>query len=270
MRRYSLASLAERPKGTKVELPIVDARLSADKAYYSALRTMLTQIAAETRERIIPLYQAEIEQKRSLRAFTGDADRSWFTVLAALSAQLQRIASNTVSRILDLEAQRHTDTFMATAKRALGIDLRAVVLQEDLTEYMQAAAARNASLIQSLGDDVVKRIEQTVYANSIAGNSVTTLRKALQEQFGIADHRAKLIARDQTAKLNSDLNRIRQQQAGVTSYVWTTAHDERVRPLHRSLDGRTYKWGENTGAEGGLPPGQPIRCRCVARGIVEF
>ena len=159
---------------------------------------------------------------------------------------------------------------MATAKRALGINLSAVVRDEDLADYLQAAVARNTSLIQSLSDDIVKRIEQTVYTNSIAGNSVTTLRKSLQAQFGITDRRARLIARDQTGKFNSDLNKIRQQQAGVTSYVWLTAHDERVRPLHKKLDGNTYKWGEPTGAEEGLPPGQPINCRCVARGVVEF
>ncbi|KQV83250.1 minor capsid protein [Rhizobium sp. Root1220] len=270
MLRYSIAKLADKPKGTKIELPAVDVRLSAEKQYYTALRSMLTQIASMTRESIIPLYQSEQEQKRAARAYTGDADRSWFGGLQALANQLQRIASNTVNRILDLEAERHTEAFMATAKRALGINLQAVVSQEDLAEYLQAAVARNTSLIQSLADDVVKRVEQTVYASSIAGNSVTTLRKSLQEQFGITDRRARLIARDQTSKLNSDLNRIRQQQAGVTSYSWLTSHDERVRPRHRSLDGNTYKWGEATGAENGLPPGQPINCRCLARGIVEF
>ncbi|MBB3565808.1 uncharacterized protein with gpF-like domain [Rhizobium sp. BK512] len=108
---------------------------------------------------------------------------------------------------------------MAKAKRALGINLSAVVRDEDLADYLQAAVARNTSLIQSLSDDIVKRIEQTVYTNGIAGNSVTTLRKSLQAQFGITDRRARLIARDQTGKFNSDLNKIRQQQAGVTSYV---------------------------------------------------
>ncbi|TBZ81407.1 minor capsid protein [Rhizobium leguminosarum] len=270
MRSYSLAKLVDRPKGSKTILPPVNVRLSGEKQYLTALRAMLTQVVTQTRETIIPLYEQEQAQRRAVRAMTVDADRTWFAGLDALVAQLVRLASNTVNSILDLEAKRHSDTFMATAKRALGIDLKAVVTQEDLADYLQAATARNASLIKSLGDDVLKRVEQTVYANSIAGNSVTTLRKALQEQFGIVDRRAKLIARDQTAKLNSDLNKIRQEQAGITSYSWMTAHDERVRPLHRSLDGKTYKWGEATGAEQGLPPGQPINCRCVARGVVVF
>jgi SPP1 gp7 family putative phage head morphogenesis protein len=270
MQRYSLAKLASKPKGAKVELPAVEVRLSAEKQYYAALRSMLTQIAAMMRESTIPLYESEQARKRAERAYTADAGREWFANVHAMMSHLQRVASDTVNRILNLEAERHTEAFMATAKRALGINLQAVVTQEDLTEYLQTAVARNTSLIQSLGDDIVKRVEQTVYANSVAGNSVTTLRKALQEQFGITDRRAKLIARDQTSKFNSDLNKIRQQQAGVTSYVWMTSHDERVRALHRKLDGKTYKWGEATGAEQGLPPGQPVNCRCLARGIVEF
>jgi SPP1 gp7 family putative phage head morphogenesis protein len=263
MLRYSIAKLgrqAGRKKGTTADLPIIEGRLGTEKAYYSALRSMLAEMARETRESIIPAYEAEQRQKRAERTYTGDADQSWFSRLRALTVALQRVASDTVNRILGLEAVRHTDQFMAAAKKAIGIDLRSVVQQEDLADYLTAAAARNVSLITGLADDTVKRIEQTV----------PTLRKALQEDFGVADRRARLIARDQTAKLNSDLNRIRQEQAGVTSYSWLTSRDERVRERHRKLDGKVYKWGEATGAEQGLPPGQPINCRCVARGIVEF
>lgn len=273
MLRYSIAKLgrqAGRKKGTTADLPIIEGRLGTEKAYYTALRSMLALIASETRESIIPLYEAELRAKRAARAYTGDAGREWFTRLRQLAVQLSRVASDTVENLLSLESRRHTDTFMAAAKRAIGIDLRSVVQQEDLADYLREAAGRNASLISNLAEDVVKRIEQTVYSNSIAGNSVATLRKALQEQFGIVDRRAKLIARDQTAKLNSDLNRVRQEQAGVTSYVWMTSRDERVRERHKRLDGKTYKWGEATGAEQGLPPGQPVQCRCIARGVVEF
>ncbi|WP_430439074.1 phage minor head protein [Shinella sp.] len=273
MLRYSLAKLgraAGRAKGTKAELPPVQARLAGEKEYYAALRSMLAEIARETRESVIPLYQSEIERKRARPAVTADAEPDWFNRIGLLRMALVRIASNTVDRILNLEGLRHTENFMAAAKRALGIDLRAVVRQEDIEDYVREAIARNTSLIIGFSDDLQKRIEQAVYDNSIAGNSVKTLRKTLMEQFGIADRRAKLIARDQMGKFNSDLNRIRQTQAGVTSYVWSTSHDERVRERHRKLDGKTYKWGEATGAEQGLPPGQPVQCRCIARGVVEF
>lgn len=271
MLRYSLAKTASRPKGTRIVLPIVPARLSPERQYLAALRLILAGAARETRDSIYPVYGADLRLERATRLYTGDAsEAAWFASLRALITRLTGTASQTVATILDLEGRQHTKGFMAAAKRAIGIDLATVVRDEDLADYLRAAVYRNTSLITSMGDDVIKRIERTVYDNSIAGNSVATLKTKLKDQFGIADRRAQLIARDQVGKFTSDLDRLRQTQAGITSYTWFTAHDERVRDLHRKLDGREYKWGEATGAEQGLPPGQPIRCRCVAQGIIEF
>lgn len=249
------------------QLPVITGTLSAEREYLKAMRTILRGMARETRDNIVPLAAAEIQANR---AMTSDADRSWFRRLLELSIDLAISAEGAVSRILGLEAQRHTDRFMETAKRALGIDLAAVVRQEDLGDYLAAAATRNAALIKGLADDTVKRVQQTVANAVINGKSAADLRKELTRQFQIEDGRARLIARDQTAKLNSDLNRIRHQQAGVTEYTWRTSADERVRPRHRGLEGKVYKYGEPTGAEEGLPPGQPIQCRCVAQAIVRF
>lgn len=285
MLRYSLSKLgrsAGRAKGTTAELPPIEPRLSTEREYYAALRAMLTQMAKETRESIIPLYQAELAQKRL--AMTRDADPSWFNRLGYITAALQRIASDTVNRVMRLEAVRHTESFMATAKRTLGIDLRSVVQMEDLAEYLETAAGRNTSLITGLADDTIKRIQQAVYNNSIAGNSVATLRKALADGFGISDRRAKLIARDQSGKLNADLNQIRQTQAGVDEYGFMTSADERVRASHHAMQGRTCKWSDPTvykATDGSWRPrsgiggvekhaGQDIQCRCVGRGIVVF
>ena len=60
------------------------------------------------------------------------------------------------------------------------------------------------------------------------------------------------------------------KQAGIEKYTWRTSQDELVRPRHARLEGNVYRYGEPTGAEDGLPPGQPIQCRCVAQAIVSF
>lgn len=268
MIRYRLASLVEgRRKGTTQPLPAIQASLGVEMAYLKALRAILREMARETRESIVPLAVAEIQANR---AMMKDADRSWFFRLLEMSIDLAISAEGMVGRILGLEAERHTKRFMETAKRALGIDLGAVVRQEDLGDYLAAAALRNASLIKGLADDTVKRVQTTVTNAVINGRSAADLKKELTRQFQIEDGRARLIARDQVAKLNSDLNRIRHQQAGVTEYTWRTSADERVRPRHRDLEGKVYKYGEPTGAEEGLPPGQPIQCRCIAQAIVTF
>lgn len=246
---YDIRKIARRGKGTEVILPGIEESAGGKAAYLKALRAML----------------------RELRRFARDT-RSQFDLeqLARIAVGLTATAENMVNRILRLEAQRHTDTFINTAKRALGIDLRAVVKQEDLGEYLRLAAKRNSSLIKSLSDDTVKRVEQAVLENLIAGNSRETLRAKLVEDFGIADNRAKLISQDQMSKMNADLNQIRHEQAGITEYDWSTSRDERVRPRHRVLEGKRYRYGEPTGAEGGVGPGKAIRCRCTARAVVTF
>lgn len=264
MIRYNLARLAREKgyRGHAAKMPPIEDRLSARRSYLAALRVMIKAVTVQMRETIITRYRPN--------ALTRDVDADSFRTFREYAAALSRVASQTVERIIGLESQTHTENFMDNARRVFGIDLQAVVRQEDLTEYLELAIERNTSLIKSLSDDMVKRVEQTVIANELNGRSVGELRKALVEQLGIVDRRAKLIARDQTAKLNSDMNRIRQQQAGIDKYEWLTAGDERVRQLHQGLQGKVYKWGESTGAEGGLPPGQPIQCRCVAVAVVSF
>lgn len=268
MIRYRLAELApNRRKGSTQALPPIQASLGAETAYLKALRVMLREMAAHVRTHIVPMAEREIAASR---AMTRDMGEHEFETLEGIKNRLVAVATATVRRILGLEANRHTETFMATVKRALGVDLSAVVRQEDLAEYLDTASARNAGLIKNIGDDTVKRIQTAVTNAVINGAPAKDLRKELTRQFGFSDRRAKVVARDQIAKLTSDMNRRRQTQAGVTQYRWMTAHDERVRPLHRELDGNVYEYGKPTGAEEGLPPGQPIMCRCVAIGIVQF
>lgn len=262
MNKYDIKQLAERPKGTVVRLQPIEERLSSVKQYNVILNKLLRELAKETRESVIPAFKAD-------KQFRQDSE-SWFTRLKAKAEELRRVATNMTNDIFRLEAKRHNKSFMQAAKRSLGIDLSAVIREEDLDSILSDYADRNASLIKSLSDDVVKRVEQAVYSAKISGKSATQLSKDLQKQFGIASKRADLIAQDQLSKLNSDLNRTRQEQAGIQEYVWSTSKDERVRVRHKKLEGTVYKWGQQTKAEEGLPPGQPIRCRCIAVAQVTF
>lgn len=268
--RYKLNKVADKPKGTVVFLPEIHGSLSAEQSYLKILRSMLRQLAAQVRSDVLPVAIAELKAQQAERKFQRDIDADIFTRLSAYAQMLSTVASNMVNRILRLEGQRHTRQFAANAKRALGVDLGAVVREEDLEGLLATASVRNAALIKGLADETVKRVANTVTTALMQGTPASVLQKTLAADFGFSDKRAKVIARDQTAKLNSDMNRFRDGQAGLDKYRWRTSQDERVRPLHRSLDGKIYKWGEPTGAESGLPPGQPVLCRCVAQAVVEF
>ncbi len=268
MIEYDLSEIAKPKKDTR--LPKLEQTMTAYYAYLRELRLLLSGINKEiNRELATYLSMEKAALGTDSAALILDVGPTDFTRLDSVTAFLTRIASASVRRILGLEAKRHTKTFMEQVKRALGVDLAAVVREEDLETYLDAAAERNAQLITNLGQDTVTKVKRTVIDAVIRGQNYKDTQQQIVQVMQTSDSRAKLIARDQTAKLNSDLNKIRHQQAGIESYIWVTSHDERVRPRHRKLDGVPYRYDEKTGAEDGLPPGQPIQCRCIAQPVVE-
>lgn len=252
MRPYKLSERVDeklKAKGKRITLPPIEETKQSRTDYLKILRSLLREIA---------------------RLGRGARSAFDFQVLGQTASALAEAAQPLVSKILRLEAERHTETFMATAKKTLGVDLSDVVLKEDLAGYLEDMGLRNAGLIKNLSADAVTRVQQTISTATINGTPIRKVQAQLAEQLRISDRRAQLIASDQMAKLNADLNRKRHEQAGITQYQWLTSRDERVRERHKSLEGKVYKYGQPTGAEGGLPPGQPIRCRCIAKAIVEF
>ena len=270
MLRFKLAEIAESRRAEIILPPITDSAGAVAEAE-RALRAVIRALAAEVKADLLPAYEADLARlQATLTGDAGEASEALFGRLKQLASRLGRIAAEMVNRILRREAGRHTEKWRTQVRQALGVDLEAVVRQEDIAEPLDVAVKRAAGLISGLSEETAAGVEKLTRRALGQGMPAIDLRKELTKQFGIADRRAKVIARDQLATLNSDLNRIRHQQAGITTYAWSTSHDERVRPLHRAIDGRRYKYGERTDAEGGLPPGQPIMCRCVARAVVEF
>lgn len=259
---YKLSAMIKgRRPGTTALAPIVPVPLGFERSLLVQLRRVNQSVAEGLRDIIIPRYKTKL---------VTDADEDSFNALRLLVGAMIRAASEQVAQLLNLEGRRHTKAWMAAARRAFGIDLSSVVSEEDLETFLSAAALRNASLIRGMAEDILKRVATETTAALIAGESAAQLQVRLKKQLGIGDNRARLIARDQTSKLTSDLNRIRHEQAGITKYIWRTSVDERVRPRHRDLEGKVYEYGEPTGAEEGLPPGQPIQCRCIAQAVIEF
>lgn len=270
MIKYSLADMVKKRRAnTKPALlPIIDVPIAFERSLLAQLRRVEQEIARGIRDIIMPAFE---RKKATMDAgLTLDADEASMDGLRLLVGAMVRAASEQVKDLLSLEGLRHTKQFMTSARRTFGIDLSSVISEGDLGDYLEAASLRNSSLIRGMADDILKRVAQETTNTLIAGESAKDLQARLKRQLEIGDSRARLIARDQTGKLTSDLNRIRQEQAGIESYIWRTSQDERVRPRHRDLQGKEYKYGEPTGAEDGLPPGQPVQCRCVAQGMVVF
>lgn len=115
----------------------------------------------------------------------------------------------------------------------------------------------NVRLIKNVPEKLVSDLDRTILEGISQGQRHEQIAKEIRKQFGFAEKRAKIIARDQVGKLYGQVNNQRQRDLGVSRYTWETVGDQRVRSEHVARDGNVYEWGELPPGE---EPGQPILC----------
>jgi SPP1 gp7 family putative phage head morphogenesis protein len=174
--------------------------------------------------------------------------------LSALSHRVARITSDFQRKQL-LRQFRH----------AFGVD---PFLNEPwLAEEADRWTGENVKLIKSIPADALDDLAARINAGVRQGKRHEELAKEIEARHDVTKRRAALIARDQTAKWYSDLNRHRQKELGVDSYIHTTMNDNRVCEICDPLDGQTFEWAN--------PPAQgtPGNChpddRCVAEPALQ-
>lgn len=142
-----------------------------------------------------------------------------------------------------------------------------------IKEILKIKTFENIELIKSITYDAIKRYSVILY-NSINNLDSPAIIKALRVAGDITRRKAKLIARDQTAKTLEALNFAKSQDLGLKYYKWLTSRDERVsagKGGHRQLDGKIFKYDkpeaviDSYGNVG--HPAQRVNCRCTAVGV---
>lgn len=170
----------------------------------------------------------------------------------------------------------------AMVARSLGVEWATILASSAIAAAVDTAVAANVSLIRTIGESHWGRVIEAVTANyqgkTFAEGSLTN---RLAKIGNISKRQAKRIARDQTSKLNSSLNAIRQQDAGINRYTWRNSQDQRVvgnpgglypegnavHGNHWEREGQEFRWDQPP--EDGHP-GQPIQCRCTAEPIIDL
>ena len=272
MIKYDLAALARQQgvRRRRAVLRPVAGGFAAELQYRKALRQMLEAIADEVKRELVPRFEAEAKSGIAFEEKTvGERFGSIFGALRRFVVRLEEVVEQMTGRIFQAEAARHTDRFAATVRDAIGIDLASVISTNDLRDALSIASQRNAALIKDVGDQTVNRVSRATMDALAQGKTPKQYAEQLTKEFGFSDNRAKLIARNEIGSLNSQMNRMRQEQAGVTKYVWSSSRDERTRPLHWELDGTEHDWSK-PGPDAGMHPGEPIQCRCTARAVIEI
>lgn len=181
----------------------------------------------------------------------------------------KRVSEMFVSRINKTQFQRMSDEY----KTRFGIDIAPTVDEELLQEMIEA----NVNLITSIKTDFISQVGDEVRKQLFEGERSTGLIQIIHERGNVTMNRAKFIARDQTAKLNSAITRERNDKLGIKTYIWMGARDVRQRKDHKVMNGKLCRFDDATvysddngetwkkrrsigGVE--LHPGEDYNCRC--------
>ena len=145
-------------------------------------------------------------------------------------------------------------------------------LTAPVREVMRATVAENVSLIRSIPQQYLTRVEGAVMRSVVAGRDLKSLTDELADSYDVSRRRAELIARDQNAKATGAIQKIRYLEIGVERAIWMHSHAGREpRPSHLANDGKEYdvRTGWYDPDEGKfIFPGWLINCRCSSRPIL--
>ncbi len=265
-------SKARRVKAPPQRFPR-EAVLSYKKELLALTAHLARIVIKELTDELPSLFPANIQTIDS-RGFRTDASKKDIErVVNGIKIKIGRTYTESLGQRAAKKVAGQIDTvnkaqFGRQFKSALGIDITA--LNPNVSSRINEFIADNVTLIKSIEERYLFDIQSTLEESAAKGLHVSEVMDLIKERGQVSESRAELIARDQVNKLNGGLTQVRQENLGVTKYIWRTAQDERVRETHQDLDGLTFSWDDppDTGT-GFNHPGFDFQCRCQAEPILN-
>jgi SPP1 gp7 family putative phage head morphogenesis protein len=164
--------------------------------------------------------------------------------------------------------------------KVIGVDLFAKTAGVDFSEIVKVWVAQNTRLITKMNREYIERVATAINAGFVEGLRHEEIAKEIKRAAGITWRKAALIARNEVGNLNAQITKKRNEDLGVTHYIWRTARDERVRgnpaglypkakPSHWKRDGKRYGYKAGAGKKD-RHPGLGIQCRCTMESIIDL
>lgn len=250
------------PPGTR-KLPGVQPPRGIERDYYSAVRAYVTRARDATKMFLLPaLEQIFVRQDDDTAPMHSMVIK---TAMARIRFAVMHDASaDGTARKAAHEIAGHNDRRSKKLKQVVAVNVE----HSDpwLTPMIDNFVELNAALIKSIPEQSIAEVEKIVRIAALGGTRPESLAKDIMARFDVGESRARLLARDQVSKLNGAITQARQTRLGVTTYVWRTSQDERVRDSHKRKESKVVNWDDPPADTG--HPGQDYQCRCWADPIL--
>ena len=255
------ATGGNRRKKTRLLRPVRPSRRS-EVFYRGRLLALVAQLKEAARVELLPKLKAMEPSYARDDARWGESLEGSFARLSAISAGAGAWALRQANKVAELVLSDVDVKLVVSIKQSLKVDITGVLSRpSSIRDAMATAVKNNVALIKDIPEQYLEKIQAAVYEAMAEGLRYEDLAKEIEHVGEVTESRAKLIARDQIGKLNSDFSRVRQTDLGIEEYEWSTSGDERVRDEHAELNGETFRW-DSSPPDG--HPGEAVNCRCVA------
>jgi SPP1 gp7 family putative phage head morphogenesis protein len=247
-------------------------------AYLRALRRMLAEAKLLVHLEVFPLLPEIALEAARRRGDHLDADpvAKLNRAVDKISRQFYKQYTGPKISALARDAAEATSDFQRdqlTGQIRSAIAVDPIITETGLKQQIAAFTAENVALIKSIPDRFFGEVEQRIISGVREGKRYEEIAQEVQDRTGVAEDRAKLVARDQVGKFYGELQESRQTDLGITRYIWRTVHDERVRPEHAARDGMLCEWaqgpGDPTDPGDGEHPSDGINCRCYSEPVLD-
>jgi SPP1 gp7 family putative phage head morphogenesis protein len=213
----------------------------------------------------LPSILAEAEAERGGARQDSASSRARALIKKARAAPvIDTTALQAVARKFAGATEAHQKEQLARQARA-AIKVDPVFKSSQLRPLVDHFVAANVALVKRIPARLHDDLEVMITHAVASGRRHPALTRDIKDRFGVAEKHARLIARDQIGKFHAKVNHHRQQEMGVTKFIWRSVGDERVREWHQELDGTTHSFDKpprnpDTGER--VLPGDDVQCRC--------
>lgn len=243
--------------------------IGVQEAYRAALDDLIRRMNASLEYWLRASYRAN-EPEIAQDASPARELNARMTQLAAKWQKTFNDAAPDIAKTFAGASMSHADRAMQAAVRKAGMSVK-FKMTATANDALQAVIAENVGLIRSIASEHLTDVQGILMRAVSGGHDLGVMSKELQDRYGVTKRRASLISRDQNAKANAVITRVRQQDLGVTEALWVhSAAGRHPRPSHVAADGKKYDIAKGMYIDGEwIRPGELINCRCISRSIFK-
>ena len=257
---------------------------AAEREYQRVTNAYMALLSKAIKEQLVPAIRKIAREELPPGYYRTDSQDGlmWGLVdaFAKCSAELEQSLNrfslySRISEMAALTVKLSIKEWKRAVKETVGIDLLDDYYAGQFYKLaLEVWTRQNIDLIKTIPSESLGRMRDIVLDGYRNGKTTTNIVKEILREYSMTRRHAQLIARDQIAKLNGEIAKKQQQDAGVEEYEWSDSRDERVRTRHHDLNGKRFRWDdppvvdERTGRR--CHPGGDYQCRCVALPVFDI